>query len=817
MADGGEILFHFKGDDKQLQNTIDNVSKSLNSLSTGSLESIGNGFMKLGGIVTATATAIVGFGASYNAEIESITMSLETLLGNADQAQMVMQQIKKDASTTPFDVTSLAKGEQMLISTGLSAEESRESMLALGNAISATGGDSSTMTRMIANLQQIQNAGKATALDIRQFAYAGIDIYGLLADSMGKSTAEIQEMMSSGKIGYKEITDALKKASSEGGRFYGAMEKQSHTLNGMISNFKDNLGNLTGTLSSGFTNAIKNILPSINNVIDRINDLLGNNARFQQLSDTLSSIAKSISLFIDNLDENQLNAFIDGLVALAKVSPLMIGLGSILPGIGNAIDMYFGSSMGIANFATSLVKGIPVLQQIMNIINVMVSPLLNLVTGFAKLGVGMTAVVGILGLLDQQMNGTLTKLSKEFADKIPTIIETFINKFTKALPQIIKTGQKILSNLVKGLTKALPSLIKGVDEIIKAINDTLLTNGPEIAELVTNGILKLTETIYQNEGNFVQAVFKILQAIMKSIKDNLPSIMKLSQQGINDMLQVLAEELPTFMTLGMQLIISITQGLMEQLPVLIDRIPIMVEMITSVIISNLPIIVEGGIRIIGALIDGIKKTTPSLTNLMGEIAKSILNAFLNLAKTSFTQAGTTIVNNLGNGINNAKNNVLNKLRSIGSSILSIMGNFSLWSTGSNLLTGLWNGMSSKVSWILSKVGGIASSILSKVRSIFGVHSPSKEFAWIGEMNAEGLIQGMLGNQNEIQGAINGMFNLQPTINPTMTIQQESPFNALLEYEQRPVLIDVRADEGIIVQKATQGFREFQRANGRLPF
>ena len=817
MADGGEILFHFKGDDKQLQNTIDNVSKSLNSLSTGSLESIGNGFVKLGGIVTATATAIVGFGASYNAEIESITMSLETLLGNADQAQMVMQQIKKDASTTPFDVTSLAKGEQMLISTGLSAEESRESMLALGNAISATGGDSSTMTRMIANLQQIQNAGKATALDIRQFAYAGIDIYGLLADSMGKSTAEIQEMMSSGKIGYKEITDALKKASSEGGRFYGAMEKQSHTLNGMISNFKDNLGNLTGTLSSGFTNAIKNILPSINNVIDRINDLLGNNARFQQLSDTLSSIAKSISLFIDNLDENQLNAFIDGLVALAKVSPLMVGLGSILPGIGNAIDMYFGSSMGIANFATSLVKGIPVLQQIINIINVMVSPLLNLVTGFVKLGVGMTAVVGILGLLDQQMNGTLTKLSKEFADKIPTIIETFINKFTKALPQIIKTGQKILSNLVKGLTKALPSLIKSVDEIIKAINDTLLTNGPEIAELVTNGILKLTETIYQNEGSFVQAVFKILQAIMKSIKDNLPSIMKLSQQGINDMLQVLAEELPTFMTLGMQFIISITQGLMEQLPVLIDRIPIMVQMITSVIISNLPIIVEGGIRIIGALIDGIKKTTPSLINLMGEIAKSILNAFLNLAKTSFTQAGTTIVNNLGNGINNAKNNVLNKLRSIGSSILSIMGNFSLWSTGSNLLTGLWNGMSSKVSWILSKVGNIASSILSKVRSIFGVHSPSKEFAWIGEMNAEGLIQGMLGSQNEIQSAINGMFNLQPTINPTMTIQQESPFNALLEYEQRPVLIDVRADEGIIVQKATQGFREFQRANGRLPF
>jgi tape measure domain-containing protein len=48
-------------------------------------------------------------------------------------------------------------------------------------------------------------------MDIRQFAYAGIDIYGLLADSMGKSTAEIQDMVSKGKIGYKEISQALKK------------------------------------------------------------------------------------------------------------------------------------------------------------------------------------------------------------------------------------------------------------------------------------------------------------------------------------------------------------------------------------------------------------------------------------------------------------------------------------------------------------------------------------------------------------------------------------------------------------------------------
>jgi phage tail tape-measure protein len=72
-----------------------------------------------------------------------------------------MQQIKKDAVSTPFDVQSLAKGEQMLISTGISADDARNTILALGDAVSATGGDSATLTRMIANLQQIQNARKS--------------------------------------------------------------------------------------------------------------------------------------------------------------------------------------------------------------------------------------------------------------------------------------------------------------------------------------------------------------------------------------------------------------------------------------------------------------------------------------------------------------------------------------------------------------------------------------------------------------------------------------------------------------------------------
>lgn len=60
----------------------------------------------------------------------------------------------------------------MLITTGESAEKSREAINSLANAVALTGGDSYALERMASNLQQIKNVGKATSMDIRQFGMA---------------------------------------------------------------------------------------------------------------------------------------------------------------------------------------------------------------------------------------------------------------------------------------------------------------------------------------------------------------------------------------------------------------------------------------------------------------------------------------------------------------------------------------------------------------------------------------------------------------------------------------------------------------------
>lgn len=202
---------------------------------------------KVGSAVVNAGKSVISTGVDYNSQMEQYTVAFTNMLGSADKAESALAQIKQDAAKTSFDTAGLVKANQYLISTGEDAKSARNIIMALGDAVKATGGGNDELSRMAQNLQQIKNAGKATSADIKQFAYAGIDVYGILADYTGKSTEDVQKM----KISYDLLTNALLSASEEGGRYFGAMETQSQTLDGRISTLKDNATQLAGALTEG--------------------------------------------------------------------------------------------------------------------------------------------------------------------------------------------------------------------------------------------------------------------------------------------------------------------------------------------------------------------------------------------------------------------------------------------------------------------------------------------------------------------------------------------------------------------------------------
>lgn len=219
-------------------------------------------YAAIGSTLLSAGKKVVEAGVSYNAQLEQYQTALTNMLGSASAAENALEQIKQDAARTPFDTAGLVKANELLISTGVDADSSRKVILALGDAVSATGGGNEELSRMAQNLQQIKNAGKATAADIKQFAYAGIDVYGILADYTGKSTAEVQKMT----VTYDVLTAALEKASDEGGRYYNSMSTQSETLNGQMSTLTDNATQLAGLMTADLTDGIKMVVGNLNDM-----------------------------------------------------------------------------------------------------------------------------------------------------------------------------------------------------------------------------------------------------------------------------------------------------------------------------------------------------------------------------------------------------------------------------------------------------------------------------------------------------------------------------------------------------------------------
>lgn len=261
---------------KETQSAANSLNRSANTAGSG-VSGMASQFAAasakatvLANILTSLGTKAVGLakgfvemGISYNAQIEKYTTGFTNMLGSAQAAQEAMQAIQEDAARTPFDVASLTQANQLLISAGENAEYSRKVINALGDAVSATGGGSAELSRMAANLQQIANVGKAAAIDIKQFAYAGINIYQILADYTGKSVQEVQNMT----ISYDLLSQALIAASEEGGRYYNAMDTQSQTMNGRISTLKDNVSQLAGLMTGDLSSGIGVVIGHLNDMV----------------------------------------------------------------------------------------------------------------------------------------------------------------------------------------------------------------------------------------------------------------------------------------------------------------------------------------------------------------------------------------------------------------------------------------------------------------------------------------------------------------------------------------------------------------------
>lgn len=275
----------------EVENDSEKVADNLNTRSIAMGTTIGNLLTKGIDFVAQYGRQAIETGINYNRQIETYSAALTTALGSEAAAAEAIEQIKKDAAATPYSVDGLVKANQLLIAAGVSAGDSRETILALTDAISATGGGNEELKRMAQNLQQIKNVGKATAQDIKQFQMAGIEVYGLIADYTGQTIEEVQEL----DITYELLSGALQNAASEGGKFYEANLRQAQTLNGQISTLSDNVSSKLGEAFLTITNVLSgDVLPAANRFVESL-DVSKIYAAFKKLIPVITTVGAMLA------------------------------------------------------------------------------------------------------------------------------------------------------------------------------------------------------------------------------------------------------------------------------------------------------------------------------------------------------------------------------------------------------------------------------------------------------------------------------------------------------------------------------------------
>ena len=360
---------------------------------------IGNFETKIAQAAVQAVQQVVSTGLEFNRQMENYQLAFENLLGSAEAANAALDAIKADAASTPFDVAGLVSANRLLISTGQSAEEARQVINALGNAVSASGGGNAELERMAANLQQIANVGEASAVDIRQFAYAGIDIYGLLADYTGMAKDEVQDLT----VSYDLLVDALKAASAEGGRYAGAMEAYSQTLQGRMDTLADNATQLAGAITETLFDAQKDFVEAASGWVDT-------------LAETLEAEGPGAMMA----------------AGVQIVFELAQGIAKAAPQVASA------AVQTVADFAANVIQNLPA------IANTGGQIIGSLIAGLLGLMVELESAVGqiVAAIIDFFLSG-------DFIDVGVQIISGVIQGFVDALPNLVNTVLSAVGDLVE--------------------------------------------------------------------------------------------------------------------------------------------------------------------------------------------------------------------------------------------------------------------------------------------------------------------------------------------------------------------------------
>jgi len=209
--------------------------------------------------------------AQTRGEFQQLEVAFATLLQSKEKADALMSQMVELAAKTPFDLQGVASGARQLLAYGFAAADVTNTLTRLGNVAAGLGLNLQDLTWLYGTTA-VQ--GRLYTRDVMQFQSRGIDLAGELATQLGKTRAEISQMVTEGKIGFPEVQKAIESMTNEGGKFHNLMQEQSKTITGLISNLGDALDMMFNDLGKSQEGVITGVLKGTISLVENYQKVL---------------------------------------------------------------------------------------------------------------------------------------------------------------------------------------------------------------------------------------------------------------------------------------------------------------------------------------------------------------------------------------------------------------------------------------------------------------------------------------------------------------------------------------------------------------
>ena len=692
MEKGGEKAFDdsemrdFKETLKQVTQGLDNVESELKQAGNAADDNSGK-FEKLGGVLKGVGKVAKVMGTAAVAGITA--------------AGAAVGKITKDAVESYSSYEQLVGGVETLFGNGgLTLKQFAKQE---GQTVAAARSQYKELTA--AQNEALKNANdayKTAGMSANEYMETTTSFAASLVSSLGGDTTKAVKYADTAVIDMADNANKMGTDISLIQTAYQGFAKQNYT---MLDNLKLGYGGTAREMArlvneSGVLGSKKIDLDDTKNLGNALSEV-----GFAKITEAIHEVQKEMGIL--GTTKNEAEQTIQGSMSMMKAS--------------------------WQNMLTALVTGGDQYDQ-------SVQNLVDSVTIFAK---------NILPAVEGALNGVgalISDLAPVIAEKLPGMIQEVLPGLISAATSIFSALGDALPGLLQTLVAELPSIMTMLTDVFDSILSTLMTLMPEIIPVVVDALMSLVDSIIANLPLFIDAAVQLITALVQGLADAAPTLIPAMVTAIIAMVNGLIQNAGLLVSAALQLIQALVDGLIIALPTLIAALPQIIVSIQAFFLENEAAIMEAGAALLESIIDAMPTIISIVCAALPQLIMSMVNNLISHAG-QFLSAGVKLLGALIQGLMSMIGSVVQLIVGLGermiASIKAFIGN--MQTVGGILLKGLWHGISAAVGWAIDRVTGVGARIMGGLKGVFGIHSPSKEFAMIGDYLMQGLGNGVTDN------------------------------------------------------------------------